>query len=70
MLTQNLHYNYYYPKPKYLIIGYLDPFKGPNDWVLGPSGLILVGGPQNNHLEGHGDLVSRLTRGKKMETTM
>ena len=25
MLAQNLHYNYYYPKPKYLILGYLDP---------------------------------------------
>ena len=25
ILTQNLHYNYYYPNPKYLIIGYLDP---------------------------------------------
>ena len=25
ILTQNLYYSYYYPKPKYLIIGYLDP---------------------------------------------
>ena len=25
ILTQNLYYNYYYPKPKYLNIGYLDP---------------------------------------------
>ena len=25
VLTQNLYYNSYYPKPKYLIIGYLDP---------------------------------------------
>ena len=25
ILTKNLYYNYYYPKPKYLIIGYLDP---------------------------------------------
>ena len=25
ILTQNLYYNYYYPKPKYLIIGYMDP---------------------------------------------
>ena len=25
ILTQNLYYNYYYPKPKYLIIVYLDP---------------------------------------------
>ena len=25
ILTQNLYYNYYYPEPKYLIIGYLDP---------------------------------------------
>ena len=26
ILTQNLYYNYYYPNPKYLIIGYLDPY--------------------------------------------
>ena len=25
ILTQNLYYNYYYPKPKYLSIEYLDP---------------------------------------------
>ena len=25
ILTQNLYYNYYYPKPKYLIVGYMDP---------------------------------------------
>ena len=25
ILAQNLYYNYYYPNPKYLIIGYLDP---------------------------------------------
>ena len=25
VLTQNLYYNYYYPNPKYLIIGYMDP---------------------------------------------
>ena len=25
ILTQNLYYNYYYPRPKYLIIGYMDP---------------------------------------------
>ena len=25
ILTQNLHYNYYYPNPKYLIIGHMDP---------------------------------------------
>ena len=25
ILTQNLYYNFYYPKPKYLIIGYMDP---------------------------------------------
>ena len=24
-LAQNLYYNYYYPNPKYLIIGYMDP---------------------------------------------
>ena len=25
ILTQNLYYNYYYPKPKYPNIGYMDP---------------------------------------------
>ena len=25
ILAQNLYYNYYYPNPKYLIIGYMDP---------------------------------------------
>ena len=25
ILTQNLYYDYYYPNPKYLIIGYMDP---------------------------------------------
>ena len=25
ILAQNLYYKYYYPKPKYLIIGYMDP---------------------------------------------
>ena len=25
ILTQNLYYNHYYPKPKYQIIGYLNP---------------------------------------------
>ena len=25
LLTQNLYYNHYYPKTKYLIVGYLDP---------------------------------------------
>ena len=25
ILTQNLYYNYYYPNPKYLLIGYMDP---------------------------------------------
>ena len=29
MLTQNLYYNYYYPKPKYLTIGYLDHLGSP-----------------------------------------
>ena len=25
ILTQNQYYNYYYPKPKYLVLGYMDP---------------------------------------------
>ena len=52
--TQNMYYNDYYPKPKYLIMEYLipklyislyipiypyiSPLKGPNYWVLGSSG--------------------------------
>ena len=32
ILTQNLYYNYYYPKPKYLIIGYLDPLGFLASW--------------------------------------
>ena len=32
ILTQNLYYNYYYPRPKYLNIRYLDPLgKGEGD---------------------------------------
>ena len=32
ILTPNLYYNYYYPNPKYVIIGYMDP---PGFRVLG-----------------------------------
>ena len=32
ILTQNLYYNYYYPKPKYPIIGYMDPL-GNLSWL-------------------------------------
>ena len=39
ILTQNLYYNYYYPKPKYLIIGYLDPL-GKNPGRV--SGVCLL----------------------------
>ena len=46
ILTQNLYYNCSYPKPKYpnpkayipLCIPIHPPLKGPNYWVLGPSG--------------------------------
>ena len=34
IFTQNLYYNYYYPNPKYLIIGYVDPgFKPYLQWI-------------------------------------
>ena len=36
ILTQNLYYKYYYPKPKYLTIGYMDP--------LGLEGFIVFSG--------------------------
>ena len=29
ILTQDLYYNHYYPNPKYLIIGYMDPLGNP-----------------------------------------
>ena len=45
VLTQNLYYNSYYPNPKYLIIGYMDPLGNglmvpelSNLRVLGVSG--------------------------------
>ena len=28
ILTQNQYHNYYYPEPKYLTIGYMDPLGG------------------------------------------
>ena len=34
ILTLNLYYNYYYPNPKYLIIGYMDPL-GKDMWGPG-----------------------------------
>ena len=30
LLTKNLYHNYYYPNPKYLIIGYMDPLGQAN----------------------------------------
>ena len=41
ILTQNLYYNHYYPNPKYLIIGYMDPLGLPEKVGLGiqPPGL-------------------------------
>ena len=41
--TQNLHWNSYYPKPKYLIIGYLDPL-GLLHQISGDS-LVALPGP-------------------------
>ena len=37
ILTQNLYYKYYYPKPKYLIIGYLDPLNPTTPRKLFPK---------------------------------
>ena len=36
ILTQNLYYNYYYPNPKYLVIGYMDPL-GPTMYLVPSS---------------------------------
>ena len=41
ILTQNLYYNYYYPKPKYLIVGYLDPL---GTYVTGRHGISFQSG--------------------------
>ena len=38
ILTQNLYYHYYYPNPKYLIIGYMDPL-GSFSFYFSPWGL-------------------------------
>ena len=43
ILPQNLYYNYYYPKPKYLIIGYMDPL-GRLTWEDSGSGFWGQGG--------------------------
>ena len=49
ILTQNLYYNYYYPSPRYLIIGYMDPlgkglgFKGLGFGFSFPRILALKG---------------------------
>ena len=38
ILTQNLYYNCYYPNPKYLIIGYMDPLgRGVSSGFRGES---------------------------------
>ena len=44
ILTQDLYYSSYYPKPKYLIIGYMDPLNReyryiPRISTLGSDGL-------------------------------
>ena len=46
ILTPNLYYNYYYPNPKYLIIGYMDPvgslFKSRDVWVRQPQDAFIA----------------------------
>ena len=36
ILTQNPYYNYYYPNPKYLIIGYMDSLGNMINTYFGP----------------------------------
>ena len=43
ILTQNLYYNYNYPKPKYLIIGYLDPLGKDRHFRGASQGKHLLG---------------------------
>ena len=50
ILKTNLYYNYYYHKPKYLIIGYLDPLGTGRLYVCGLAGNSvekLLALPQN-----------------------
>ena len=41
ILTRNLYYDYYYPKPKYLIIGYMDPLGYIRGISIGPKLITL-----------------------------
>ena len=44
ILTQNLYHNYYYPNPKYLIIGYMDPLGiGREARILGLIAVLKTG---------------------------
>ena len=45
ILTQNQYYNFYYPKPKYLIIGYMDPLGYRSSRSTFCEGLVLE--PEN-----------------------
>ena len=40
--TQNLYYNNYYPNPKYLIIGYMDPLGLKEPQTLNPCCLLVL----------------------------
>ena len=42
MLTQNLYYSSYYPTPKYLIIGYLDPLGEGGGSVIVVAMVVVV----------------------------
>ena len=39
ILAQNLYHHYYYPKPKYQIIGYMDPLSNPRHDSISDIGL-------------------------------
>ena len=49
ILPQNLYYNYYYPKPKYLIIGYMDPLGKEKSPLSSRTHLVCI--MRTDHLQ-------------------
>ena len=42
IFTQNLYYNYYYPNPKYQIIGYMDPLGNMSYDFVAACNIVLL----------------------------
>ena len=60
MLAQNLYYNYYYPKPKYLIIGYKDPLGQCSAVIQDISQEYVISVSVEQHLSFDGGHIGRL----------